>query len=547
MKFLNRKTAIVIAAVFLLFQFCLQVYLSKSDAQTTDESVHIYSGYRQIKYGDFHYNTEHPPFIKTFTAIPLLFLKLNDPISYNDYINSLKPPFYFNDHGQHKVGEDFLYNSGNDADQILFWTRFFASIFTLLLGLVIFIIASYVWGYGGGILSLLFYVLDPTLTAHGHLITTDIGYAFGIITTLASFWLFLQKPTYGRAMLIGLFLGTALIIKFSAIILLPILFILTLVTFKRFNLQIWSWKELWSKILVAGLLAWFVIFVGYQFQLNFIPPFNLQENLGNEQIKDLFNNIRYIFIPGSYFSGLFAFLNHAAYGHSAYLMGEHSPDGWWYYFPLGFVVKSGVATLLALSLSIFLLLKKKTDKKIIYFILIPAVILLIVSMVSNVNIGVRHILPLYILAFIVIGSLAKFKSMAAALLVILLIVEFILIGPYYLSFFNFISGGSHQGYKIMVDSNTDWGQDLFRIKNYIDENHIENPYVEYYWNGPSSLNYYQISHRPLSNFQYGASSGTIIIGATKLVRPEYEWLRKLPIHDKITPSVFVYKIEGAGQ
>jgi hypothetical protein len=101
-----------------------------------------------------------------------------------------------------------------------------------------------------------------------------------------------------------------------------------------------------------------------------------------------------------------------------------------------------------------------------------------------------------------------------------------------------------RGYLVATDSNLDWGQDLKRIRAYLDRHsEIETPYVEYPADGPSSLDYYGIRHRPTHQVT-PADSGVLIIGVTRLSDPVFAFLRTLPIADRITPGVFVYRLPG---
>ncbi|MCL5795739.1 MAG: phospholipid carrier-dependent glycosyltransferase, partial [Patescibacteria group bacterium] len=79
---------------------------------------------------------------------------------------------------QYKFGEDFLYKSGNNAQQIVFVVRIQNIILTLLLAIIIFVWAKELWGFWGGLISLTLLIFCPNILAHGRLATTDIGSVF---------------------------------------------------------------------------------------------------------------------------------------------------------------------------------------------------------------------------------------------------------------------------------------------------------------------------------------------------------------------------------
>jgi hypothetical protein len=131
-------------------------------------------------------------------------------------------------------------------------------------------------------------------------------------------------------------------------------------------------------------------------------------------------------------------------------------------------------------------------------------------------------------------------------LLVLLGIEAAITAPYYISYFNQLGGGTGNGYRIIVDSNIEWGQDLKRLRDYLQEHpEIQRPYIEYYWDGLSSLGYYNIDHQYLSDLIDNPEKrhGYAIIGVSELMKEKYEWLRSYPLVEKITPSLWVFKMD----
>ncbi len=217
-----------------------------------------------------------------------------------------------------------------------------------------------------------------------------------------------------------------------------------------------------------------------------------------------------------------------------------------------FLLKTPLPTLITLAVFIgYLIIKRKSVAPAALFFALAAIFYIALAMTSRADLGIRHILPVYPALFVAFGSLlVEFKKLDRRLLyaltglVILLAVEFGFTYPYYLSYFNQLAGGTANGYKIASDSSLDWGQNLKRIKSYIDRHHIEQPYVDYYWDGLASYNYYHIDQRFLSDLISHPENrkGYAIVGAADLHSPDYQWLNNYPIVDKITPTVFVYKM-----
>jgi len=540
---------LVAAAVLLLGHFALQVYLIRTDSQTTDEGVHLSAGYTYLTKHDFRFNPEHPPLVKFLAGAPLLFLNIKTP-SDDLYFNRASDYFYDSWREARAYGEDLLYKMGNDADKILLFSRIPMALLTLLLGITILVISSRLWGLKGGLLSLVLFSLEPVICAHGHLVTTDIGVSLGYLLTIYMLWLFLNKSSWRNVILLGIVLGLAELSKFTAVILLPAIIILLIAFTLIKKIRLGEFLKKAGKIFVAFIICWFVIWAGYGFKTEKIPQAETTQwgVLNKITSSKLFNTFRPVIIPRDYFKGLSMVIGHTEGGHASFLLGMHSNTGWWYYFPVLFSAKTTIPTLIIFALSIiFIFLREKNREKGLFF-LAAALIFLAFAMLSKANLGVRHILPVYAVLFVVAGAAADFFWVStlkrSALVVILawLFLENVKIFPYYLSFYNEFYGGSKNGYKVATDSNYDWGQDLKRIKNYLEKSSVKNPWVEYTWDSEKALDYYHIQRRPLSDFRLG-EKGFLVIGATGLNNEPYRALQNCPVYDRITPSVFIYELK----
>ena len=179
----------IVAGLLLLIMFLLSVFSIKDDTLTYDESSHIPSGYSYLTQRDYRMNPEHPPLIKDLAALPLLFLHLNFPKD-NPNWTQASPAVWWN---QFDFGREFLYNSGNNPDKILFWARLPMILVLVIFGWFVFMWARKLWGNKAALIALFLFSFFPTFLAHGRLVTTDIGAAFGAVFA-TYFWLeFLEK------------------------------------------------------------------------------------------------------------------------------------------------------------------------------------------------------------------------------------------------------------------------------------------------------------------------------------------------------------------
>jgi hypothetical protein len=213
----------------------------------------------------------------------------------------------------------------------------------------------------------------------------------------------------------------------------------------------------------------------------------------------------------SFYLGFSDFAKHNAGGHPAYLLGQISDNGWWYYFPVVFLVKTPTADLLLFGVvlvgGMFVLFQNRfrVDFRKIPAswapVLVPAVLYFGLSMTSRIDLGIRHLLPFYPFFFIAVSagffSLMKAwrRSWAGWLLMtlcFLLAVESLSASPDYLSFFNLVSGGTWRGPHYLLDSNIDWGQDIKKLKIYMDAHPAPQYCLEYF--GNALPDYYGIEH-----------------------------------------------------
>ena len=228
-----------ILALIIFASFLLTFNASLQESAIFDEVAHIPAGYANIKYLDYRLNPEHPPLVKALAALPLIFQKLNFP---------LQGPAWQNDvNGQWQVGNEFLYQSDNNADKIINWARLGPIILSLILVISIYIWAKELIGGWWALLPAFLFAFSPTVLAHGHYVTTDIGAALGIFIATYYFIKLLFEPSRKHLIFAGLAFGIAQLMKFSAILLIPF-FIFLLVVFV---------------FLSIGLMAYLISFVHY--------------------------------------------------------------------------------------------------------------------------------------------------------------------------------------------------------------------------------------------------------------------------------------------
>lgn len=583
---LSNRVVSPIAFLLLGAMFVTAVLSMRADSLTFDELAHITAGYSYLKKQDYRLNPEHPPLAKDIAALPLLFLSPNFPDNSKNWLQQdSAPPWWV----QFDLGSEFIYKSGNNPREIIFLSRL-AMIFLLVFcGWLLFwwtkkITNSFV---ALGVLTL--FAFSPTLLAHGRLANTDVGAAFGTLLAII-FWLkFLDSPSWKNVLSAGISFGAAMLLKFSLILLIPFFIIITFLYAILFSQNIIKYS---AKALAAGLLGFIlVVWPVYQFHIWNYPA--------EQQIRDTAADISghpvpwakdiaiwmaqkdELRAPAQYLRGILMATQRTAWGNTAYFFGEISAEAWPYYFPLLYLLKIPLAfhilTLLAVSFFLVRLLKKRLEGLLgllkQYFWVLALFLWLAVywssAILGNLNIGVRHLLPVFPFTYILL-VFAIYQGIKAlnheGLRRVIMFFVVLLFGwyagsslfafPHYISYYNELAGGTKQGYKIAVDSNYDWGQDFYRLLEFVEKENLDKIYVDYfggenaeYWLGEK---YVKLNPREIKEPPKGwlAVSANHLMGG--LAQPSagfnqetgyYNWLKEYKPVARAGYSIFIYHIE----
>ena len=588
-----------IAAILLAFIFFITLFSIKNDSLTMDELAHLPAGYSYLTQRDMRLNPEHPPLVKDLAALPLLFIEgIKFPSEIKDWQTELN--------GQWGFGNIFLFKRGNPVDLMIFWGRIPMILLLVFFGFFLFKFAREHFGDKAALLSLFFYSFSPTFLAHGRLVTTDVGAAFGAVLATYFFLKFLYIPNLKNIIFAGIAFGIAQLLKFPLILLFPFFGILFLfwiiVRVEKEKIPQFFFYGIKIAVIfaVAAFLIWFVYFYHtINLPSEIIKTYG-QEFLGHHPLNKIsprlaekiisFTAENPILKPWSYYLlGVFMATERAIGGHTTFFFGEVSAAGWAQYFPLVYILKEPLAfhifTIIAILFFAYSLKKPFWQNTLsrfknwtkIHFVefsfLLWIALYWLVSLSSNLNIGVRHLLPTFPFAYMLVskeivlflesGKKLQLKFIQYSLFIILILwqtISVILIYPHFLSYFNEIAGGPNNGYLYTVNSNLDWGQDLKRLKKWIEENKIEKIYVDYF--GGADTRYYlgdklipwqgtRGDPKEIPKGSYLAVSATFLQGGRGKPFPGfnqpsgyYFWLYQYePPIAKIGYSIFVYKIE----
>jgi len=549
------RLVLVVLAIWLFFFLALDSLVD--DSPTMDEQNHVARGLAFLRTGDPRLSLEHPPLINAISALPLLLLSdLQIPTDH---------PSWEQPQGWYAFAEQLYWIYNQDVTRMMFLSRMPIVFLTLAAGLVGFLFARQMWGRESAMLAFLFLIYDPNIIAHGRYSTTDLGGTTFLFLSAFLLWRLWSRDSsrWGGLFASGLGIGLALSSKFSNLVFMPIFLLLSLLPVYGGK---WSWQKAGRRLLqvcVSGLIALLVIWVVYAFEWG---QFRFQS-------EELLTFNKASGPMPTFWAGIEQILRISSGGRPSFLLGQTSVDGWWYYFPIVFLVKTPALTVMLFVVGCVVLLKNRASRSKAAFLLLPSVGFLGVAMQSELNIGYRHLLPvlpfLYVLSSGIVtlvksekGEVSPRKGIVHVLVYLALLVTIILdllIHPHYPSFFNYLSGGPANGHNIIVDSNIDWGQDLIRLKTWIDENQVDE--VNLSWFGTAKPEYYGIRYKPLPGLPQNFSlwwdppydtrqpePGIYAISVSNLweiplkEKTVFQWFRRREPDHRIGYSIHIYEI-----
>ncbi|HEX6805266.1 MAG TPA: phospholipid carrier-dependent glycosyltransferase [Terriglobales bacterium] len=506
----SRRYLLTAGVASLLIILALELTLSiRRETQTWDEACHIFAGYSYWTHGDFGMNPEHPPLVKLLATLPLLPMSLTAPP--HDKVFSKEQDF--------TSAEQFVYS--NNANAIVFRTRMSAALLTFLLALLLFAATREMFGMVAAFLALILFVFEPNILAHGALVTTDMGMSCFLFATVYAFYRYAKKPSRARLGMLALAAGLALAAKHSGILIFPILVALglaevlitrkSLATSTEYPAQ--HGFRLARALVVAGIAAIMILWASYGFHFHPRTGFDAEPRLVSYagrlnhpfQEKLITSFARWHLLPQPYLYGLADVGITAGFSHT-YLFGKVYPHGQWFYFPAAFLVKTTLPLMIfLLLLPVAIVARGARRRRQLWFLTLPPAIYLAVAMSSGMNIGIRHILPIYPFLMMLAGwtaaELVRYRRRwmyAVALVILFGVVSSLRAFPVYLAYSNELWGGPANTYKYLSDSNVDWGQQLKAVKKYLDSRHVQNCWFAYFAQVVADPGYYGIPCKPLT-------------------------------------------------
>lgn len=509
----------LVAALLLTAMFAMGVGSMKNDSAIVDEVAHIPAGYSYVTKQDYRLNPEHPPMMKDLAGLALLPLNPRFPDDTQAWTKDVN--------GQWESGWHFLYHDGNNADAILFWSRLPILLTAIAFGAALYVISRRLLGTAAALVVLALYSFDPNVIAHARFVTTDLGAAATMFLAITGFYYWLRRPTYKRLALATVLFALAQVTKFSAILLAP--FFVGLIIWALLTKQNGKkWQELWKTYALGYVLLGIgsVILIW----LFYIPHvLHMSKEVQDALIRgSLVNDLQKPVVGlltamngnvisralAQYILGLVMVFTRVAGGNTTYFLGETTNQSFKWYFPVTYAIKTPLPLLIAALAGIaagiwglaqtgfrsiftrFSAYSRRHGMEVISLFFIG--FYSFISITGNLNLGIRHLMPILPIVSFVVGSASvrlvrrlnnHFVTAGALVLLASYMALTVIAYPSFVSYFNQLIGGGGNAGKYVSDSSVDWGQDFKRLQSYVEANKdIDVIHVDYF--GGAEPRYY---------------------------------------------------------
>lgn len=491
-----------IVAGLLLCHAALAIDAARVLSVTHDEYWHFPVGWLTWQTGEFHFDNINPPLIRMWDTIPYLALQ---PATGDIAEVTTAAGF----------GDAFLQANADRYRQLLWAARCMNVLLSVMTGLLLAWWGNRLFGPACACLAVAIWCCSPNILANAGLATTDMGAALLILASLICLTRFAERPTWNRALLFGVVLGLAQLVKFTAVLLLPLSVVIWWIwprNPKQSELHDHSSEEparkssvapLFSRSQILGkwagalIVSLAVLNAGYLFRGTGSPLSAYQfRSRSLSRLNQWPGWVRSIPVPVpyDYLDGLDHQRSIMEEPHAVYLDGDWEIGGirTYYLWACAYKLPHAVQLLLLLAaLHLIWPVEQPRQGRVQAALWLPVLALVTVASLTRMQLGLRYILPAFPLACLIMGQTLRWWSwrhhrlstglLAGCVVLLPLSVRY---HPDHLTYFNELSGGPDAGRWHLVDSNLDWGQSLYEAQAYLLDHQVGKVGLAYFGSFP---------------------------------------------------------------
>lgn len=460
------------------------------NALTADEHGHLASGVSYWSRGSFHVYHVNPPLVKMLAAVPVI--AAGADLSFT--AEELNSPMW------QTSARGFVARNQAHLRWYVFLARCVTISISLLGGWLVFVWSRSVFGASAGLVGVALWALCPDLIGHAGLVTLDVPAAVFALLAMYAFRAYLRDRTLPRALVAGAAFGLGCLVKFTLLLMPVVAFaVWATVTCRRGMFSTSGLRRLGHPLLGA-LAMMLVVNAGYGCKGSFTPlgryeflsaslrgavarplPPTVMVPPPSNRFRDTVLGSLPVPVPSDFVRGIDEQKLHSELDLPAYLDGTWQRGGWWHYYLRALGWKLPLGTLVLGGLCSVLICKRRYRASWVEEALIwaPALVIFVsLSAETGINSHVRYVFPALAFAFvglsrcgIALAEQAWRRPSAIAIIATCAIAwnasAVARIDPRYLSYFNEAAGGPDRGWCHLIDSNIDWGQDLYALSDWL--------------------------------------------------------------------------------
>lgn len=458
-----RRTQIAIIAAILISHAGLLLSCALNKSACFDEGAHLTAGLAYLRHAEFSMYNLSPPLLRMWAAIPAYLggADVRPAKQMRDYSAGERHWIYLRDFQRFPVNQQNLH-------RFIVWGRLMLIPFSLAGAVLVLLWARRLYGATAGTIACAAWSFSPLVIATGSTLGTDMPTAVTMIAACCAWIRFLRTLHNRDAAAAAVTVAAALAMKFTAVLLLLPLVILSIIA-------VWRSRAKLKGVLIGAVLTVVVSFVvinltyGFKFLGLPIDAFNFRSS-AMQRADAMLPDSTPLPLPRDLIEGFDVQAYEVDIGFPTTLLGQGYLFNDWRYYPWALLTKSTIGGLILFVLAgaSFFWRRPGTEEAplLVYLLCIGGAIVIF----GSINVGLRYLLPLYPAGIVLVARCANLPALRVVAIVATsaIVAESIAAAPRYHSFCNVAS----RPWKWLVPD-LDWGQSLIDLRRWMQANRQE--------------------------------------------------------------------------